>query len=543
MSSLADLPELVGFFSYSRDDDEDSKGALSDLRERIQRELRQQLGRSRKDLRLWQDQSAIAAGKLWETEIKAAVRQSAFFIPIITPTVVKSPYCKFELDSFMAREAELGRDDLVFPILYIRVPGLEDDTERQRNPVLATLAQRQYVDWREYRHRDTNATELRQAIEKFCAHICEALHRPVAAEVLQQVKAPARKPDNAKPIERIEDTPPTMTLEPATPAKPPSRRALLLGAGAVALGAAGAAGVWLAIARRRGAELVRAFPGHRGSISSVDFSPDGRLALSGSTDNSLRFWDIASGRELRILRHTDPVWSAAFSPDGRTVLSVGDGDNLKLWDVDSGRDLRTFAGHTDSIGSVAFAPDGRMALSGSDDGTARLWEVASGRQVQVLTGHAWKVLCVAFAPDGRTAVSGSADRSLKLWDIPGGRELHTFRGHTDDVNAIAFAPDGRTVLSGSADRTLRLWDIAERRQLRSVAGAGPVHAVACAPDGRTALSGGGDEKLTLWDIASAREVFAFAGHDGSVRSVAFAPDGRTALSGGGDNTVKLWRLN
>ena len=115
MPSLVDLPELIGFFSYSRDDDEDAKGALSALRDRIQRELRGQLGRSMKTFRIWQDKESIAAGKLWEAEIKTAIEQAVFFIPIITPTVIRSPYCRFELDSFLAREATLGRDDLMFP--------------------------------------------------------------------------------------------------------------------------------------------------------------------------------------------------------------------------------------------------------------------------------------------------------------------------------------------------------------------------------------------------------------------------------------------
>ena len=70
MSSLADLPELVGFFSYSRRDDRHSEGALSRLRGRIQGELRLQLGR---DFRLWQDTAAIPEGALWEDEIKRAI--------------------------------------------------------------------------------------------------------------------------------------------------------------------------------------------------------------------------------------------------------------------------------------------------------------------------------------------------------------------------------------------------------------------------------------------------------------------------------------
>src|SRR5580658_5011085 len=162
MSSLADVPELVGFFSYSREDDQDSYGALSALRDRIQRELRGQLGRSMKTFRLWQDKEAISAGKVWELEIKAAVSQSVFFIPIITPTVVGSQYCRFELEAFLGREAALDRDDLVFPILYIRVPALEDSTRTSEDPVLSLIAKRQYVDWREYRLRDVNSTEVKR---------------------------------------------------------------------------------------------------------------------------------------------------------------------------------------------------------------------------------------------------------------------------------------------------------------------------------------------------------------------------------------------
>jgi hypothetical protein len=93
-----------------------SLGALSALRERIQRELRSQLGRQPKTFRLWQDKEAIPYGTFWEDRINTAVAESVFFIPIITPTAVRSRHCKFELDSFLSREATVGRTDLVFPI-------------------------------------------------------------------------------------------------------------------------------------------------------------------------------------------------------------------------------------------------------------------------------------------------------------------------------------------------------------------------------------------------------------------------------------------
>ena len=82
MASLAELPNLVGFFSYSREDDEDFRGELSAIRAAIGRNLAALLGRSkRQNFRLWQDMEAIAPGKLWETEIANAIEESVSSFP------------------------------------------------------------------------------------------------------------------------------------------------------------------------------------------------------------------------------------------------------------------------------------------------------------------------------------------------------------------------------------------------------------------------------------------------------------------------------
>jgi MFS family permease len=177
MSALADLPEIVGFFSYSREDDESYRGRLSGLRETIQHELSAQLGRTKTTFRLWQDKEAIAPGRLWETEIKAAVEQSVFFIPIVTPRAINSDYCRFEFEAFLTREHELGRADLVFPILYVPVPALLDEARWRDHPVLSAIAKRQYVDWQQFRHADPYTTAMREDIGNFCRKIVEALNQ------------------------------------------------------------------------------------------------------------------------------------------------------------------------------------------------------------------------------------------------------------------------------------------------------------------------------------------------------------------------------
>jgi outer membrane protein assembly factor BamD (BamD/ComL family) len=178
MSSLADLSDLVGFFSYSREDDQGSRGALSALRDAIQSELSAQLGRSHSDFRVWQDKAAIPLGTLWENQISDAINQSAFFVPIVTPRAMRSQHCTFEFESFLAREKELGRDDLVFPILYIPVPALEDEKLWRQDPVLKIVGTRQYLDWRDLRHLEHNSPEVRQKVERFCRNISNALHKP-----------------------------------------------------------------------------------------------------------------------------------------------------------------------------------------------------------------------------------------------------------------------------------------------------------------------------------------------------------------------------
>ena len=203
MTSLADLPNLVGFFSYSREDDEDFRGQLSAIRDAIGRHLAAQLGRSkRQNFRLWQDKEAIAPGKLWAQQIAKAIEESAFFIPIVTPRAVGSPHCRDEFESFLARERALGRNDLVFPILYIPVPALRDEARRRSDRVLAIVAERQFEDWSSFRYDDVNGTALRQKIGRFCEKIAETLRETwISPEERRELEAETRRP--AEEDERV----------------------------------------------------------------------------------------------------------------------------------------------------------------------------------------------------------------------------------------------------------------------------------------------------------------------------------------------------
>lgn len=116
---------------------------------------------------------------------------------------------------------------------------------------------------------------------------------------------------------------------------------------------------------------VRALTG-RGKVSSVAFSPDGRLLASGSVDKTIRLWEVATGQEIgRLMGHSKPVRSVAFSPDGRLLASGGDEETGRLWEVSTGQEIGRLMPNAPPL-SVAFSPDGRLLASGSADDTVRL---------------------------------------------------------------------------------------------------------------------------------------------------------------------------
>jgi WD40 repeat protein/mono/diheme cytochrome c family protein len=297
-------------------------------------------------------------------------------------------------------------------------------------------------------------------------------------------------------------------------------------------------------------EDVRPFAGHTGVIGCIAFSADGKRAVTGSDDQTVRVWDVASGKEvLRLSGHTEEVHAVAFAPDGSRVASGGRDRTVRLWDAAAGKELRRFTGHTERITGVAFAPDGRRLLSASWDGTVRLWDVDADKELHRFTGHTGPVSCVVVAPDGRFALSGSHDGTVRLWDLEQLREVRRFEGHTREVYTVAFAPDGRRILSGGNDRTVRLWDAETGKELRHFQGpANAVIGVAFTPDGRRVLSGssqyrGADRAVRVWDTDSGRVLEAFGAVGDSVWSIAFAPDGRSALTASADKTLRVWQLN
>jgi len=250
---------------------------------------------------------------------------------------------------------------------------------------------------------------------------------------------------------------------------------------------------------------LHTFQGHSGRVNAVSLSADGRWALSGSDDKTVRLWEVATGQYLRTFHgHGEAVSSVSLSADGRLALSGGD-RSMRLWEIATGRCLRVFMG---GGVRVSLSADGRLALSGSGSGgpqflrAVRIWDLATGHCLRTFEGHTGPVSSVSLSADSRLALSAGAyeDNTVRLWEVATGRCLHIFQRHTAAVNSVSLSADNHWILSGSSDHTIRLWEVATGCCLHIFQGHTAVNSVSLSADGPWVLSGSNDGIVQLWEL-------------------------------------------
>jgi WD40 repeat protein len=346
-----------------------------------------------------------------------------------------------------------------------------------------------------------------------------------------------------------------------------------------------ASGKAAVIANAISGETLGSLDGHEDIVSTADFSPDTKMVVTGSYDETARVWDMATGKVKLVLGgHTDNVSSAAFSPDSTRVLTAAFDGKVRVWNVAELFKPTKFDGHRDVVSAVAFSPDGEQFVSGSWDGTARLWSTASSNSHLTFKGHKKAVTSARFSKDGQRVVTGSWDGTAKIWDAAtarvvlsiqenrpvlaaafstdglkvllglgrGANSAHlrdaqsgdlllTLTGHAAVVNSVEFSSDGTRLLTTSEDGTARVWDAASGVALFTLEGhIQPVSSAKFSSDGKYIATGSWDGTTRIWDAANGHPLLQLVDQDAQVRSVAFSPDSKLAASTYSDQAVRVW---
>lgn len=275
--------------------------------------------------------------------------------------------------------------------------------------------------------------------------------------------------------------------------------------------------------------------GHGGPVRAVAVSADGRLALSGSFDQSAILWDLATGSAVKVLRFHQGAVNAAATINGVGFATGGEDGRVALWRGDAAEPAKVIEGHKGPIAALAVSPEGSHIASASWDETVRVTSLADGG-VRVLEGHKGPVNGVAFGPGG-TIVSVGYDATLRIWPASDGpAKIVTLPA---PLNGVVVAPDGEIVVT-AADGRLRLFDPDGDGRGEIEIGQTPLIALAISADGATLAAGGLRGQVALVDRKTRAIRANLIGPGLPVWSLAFLPDGRQLLSGGADRLVRRW---
>lgn len=292
-------------------------------------------------------------------------------------------------------------------------------------------------------------------------------------------------------------------------------------------------------------------------IRSLAASKDGRWLAAGSDRGEVRAWNLASGRETRLLPNQEWKSYVAFSPDSSELIfsdqSAASWGTIRAWHTETGAS-RILLTNSEPVGIPTLSPDGKWFGFGIVDTNwrrkARVLEypgMSQAGEEQTLTEvqDDFHGLQAVFTADSRAIVftENDPDRSIGFWDFQAKRPPQHFRGPPEAIVALAVSPDNRLLATGSAftDQTIRLWELPSCRELGVLTGhEGWISGLAFSPDGKLLASASADQTVRLWDVLTRTQKWSSRPLLHEARHVCFAPDGRTLFSGCNDGSIHRW---
>ncbi len=288
---------------------------------------------------------------------------------------------------------------------------------------------------------------------------------------------------------------------------------------------------------------------HEGTVASVLFRGDGKLALTASAggDHSAhaRLWEPPAEVDCDLpdmpLRFGQ-TWEGVqcFTPDCEGLLTLI-GRTARVYNVATGQLAGPILEDAETLRSGIFSADSQTLLTVSDKNGVSIWDWRRGRRLGGCRSKS-PIEAMTFNSRERTVILACVDRSIQLWDTKAARFTTPAAARTLVSERAMLSPDAQSVFLLDDAGQVRLWDIGGDRLLRSWKAPGPVRRIDRLGDRTVAVTGEGGRLARLWDLDSGRPISApLSDLTGSIRDLALSADGGKILTGSWDRKFAvLW---
>lgn len=300
--------------------------------------------------------------------------------------------------------------------------------------------------------------------------------------------------------------------------------------------------------------------GHTDGVSTLDFSPDGRWLASGSRDKTVKIWDLEDGQLVKTLTEglSRGIYAVKYSPDGKRLgttswrFEKGKGviGFAKLFDLETDATLQSFDLDTHPVSGFDFSKDGKKALIVSWGEIAWYYDLGSGQPDWIfdMTTDIEEYNAVTsgqISPDGRWAAITGRDYCTRILDVATGKvvyQIEKHEGHGKWIDAVRFSADGKYIATGAQDALLQIRNAATGKLLHTLRGHTDfINGIAWHPTAHVLATASKDGSVKIWDVENTGEV-AFDACDNGPWYAPTSPDGKWVATACSDTVIGLWNL-